>query len=234
MSEEKSNFGGLFSKLGKLVFTEEYISSNMPETSVSATDIRNNDVKPTSNTTTTNPSIPTYSGTPQKEMLDKVHSLVEAINKPGIDFFELWNAAEAMGGINESSVSNAFVALKIASGNTLSKEVIINTGESYCAELKSALDTDINSKIATKNKITEQKNLNRNSLSSEITELNNKIVELQNTLKEKNQKLQNIDADFDPKLKEIDDKISNGKIAVDAVIAEMKNVISIANKTIKE
>lgn len=232
MANEKSKFDGIFSKLGKLVFTEEYISEN------TSPDAEKNEapVMPTTtvNTASTATAAPVYAGTPKQEMIDKVHSLVASINKPGIDFFELWNAAEAMGSISDSTVSNAFVALKIASGNTLTKANILSTGESYCSELKSALDGDVNEKIKTKNKILEAKNNSRSSLSNEITELNNKIVELQNTLKEKNTKLQNIDADFDPKLAEIDEKINNGKQAVDVVIAEMKNVLTIAARTIKE
>jgi vacuolar-type H+-ATPase subunit I/STV1 len=231
MGNEKSSFGGIFNKLGKLVFTEEYINEKLPETNTKVEPTINNTVVTTS---THNSTTSTYQGTPQQAMLDKVYTLVESINKPGIDFLELWNAAEAMGGVNETNVANAFVALKIASGNTLTKSVIINTGESYCVELKNALDSDVNEKVKTKNKIAEQKNANRNSLSNEITELNNKIVELQNNLKEKNQKLQNIDADFDPKLKEIDEKIASGKIAVETVISEMKNVLTIANKNIKD
>lgn len=233
MSNEKSSFGGIFGKLSKLVFTEDYLKANESE---SPEKIVPSSTSPSSVQPTTSASTPstTYTGTPKQEMIDKVNALVVAINKPGIDFFELWNAAEAMGNINESTVSNAYVALKIASGNTLSKDIILNTGESYCSELKSLLDSDVNEKIKIKNKIADSKNASRNSLSNEITQLNNQIVELQNTLKEKNQKLMNIDADFDPKLKEIDEKIANGKLAVDAVIAEMRNVLSIAAKTIKD
>lgn len=229
MGSENSKFDGIFSKLGKLVFTEEYISENAPNNTEKKEEVVN--PTPTSTSATT---VPLHVGTPKKEMIDKVNALVASINKPGIDFFELWNAAEAMGSINDSTVSNAFVALKIASGNTLTKANILSTGESYCSELKSALDGDVNEKIRSKNKILEAKNNSRSNLSNEITDLNNKIVELQNLLKEKNAKLQNIDADFDPKLTEIDEKINHGKLAVDAVVAEMKNVLSIAARTIKE
>jgi hypothetical protein len=234
MSNEKSNFGGIFSKLGKLVFTEEYINENKTEEATNVEPSSSPTVpKPTTNATAPSSYTSTNAGNPDKSMLDKVHALVESMNKPGIDFFELWNAAEAMGGITETNVSGAYVALKIASGNTLTKQVILNTGEGYCTELKSALDKDINDKINQKNKLNDAKNSSRNLLSTEITDLNNKIVELQNLLKEKNQKLLNIDADFDPKIKEIDDKITNGKVAVDAVVAEMKNVLAIATKIIQ-
>jgi len=33
-----------------------------------------------------------------QEMKDKVYSLLDKINKPGIDFFEVWDAAEQMDG----------------------------------------------------------------------------------------------------------------------------------------
>jgi hypothetical protein len=235
MSNENSVFGGIFSKLGKIVFTDEYNNANASPENV-ASNPPSTSIQPTTSSPT--PSVPnnytTTSGTVSQDMLAKVHSLVESINKPGIDFFELWNAAEAMGGINDTTVSNAFVALKIASGNALTKAVVISTGESYCAELRSALDSDVQQKSKTKQQIIDAKNNSSKNLSAEIADLNSRIIDMQNLLKEKNQKLQNIDADFDPKLKEIEDKINNGNAAVDAVIKEMRNVITIANQSIKE
>jgi hypothetical protein len=238
MSNEKSMFGGIFSKLGKIVFTDEYNAANAStetESNIAPTPaIQPTNTNPTNSAQSSATNYTNTTDTVSQDMLAKVHSLVESINKPGIDFFELWNAAEAMGGINDTTVSNAFVALKIASGNALTKAVVISTGESYCAELRSALDSDVQQKIKNKQQIQDAKNSSSQSLSAEIADLNNRIVDMQNLLKEKNQKLQNIDADFDPKLKEIEDKINNGNAAVDAVIKEMRSVIAIANQSIKE
>jgi len=234
MSNENSTFGGIFSKLGKLVFTDDYLNENAPPPDEKVMPTQTNGATTIVSANNANQASPAYSGTPKQEILAKVRNLVASMNKPGIDFLELWNAAEAMGSISDNTVQNAFVALKIASGNTLTKANVLSTGESYCAELKSALDNDVNEKIKSKNKLSEAKNNSRNSLSNEITELNNKIVEMQNVLKEKNLKLQNIDADFDPKLQEIDQKINNGKQAVDAVVAEMQQVLGIAARVIKE
>jgi hypothetical protein len=235
MSDEKSGFGGIFSKLGKLVFTDEYMNANTPQDQA-ATVTPTPQVQPTASAPASAASTDYTGGTGavSEDMLSKVHGLVEKINKPGIDFFELWNAAEAMGGISETSVSNAFVALKIASGNTLTKATVLSTGEFYCTELRGALDSDVQQKIEIKQRIVDAKSNSSKSLSSEIADLNNKIIEMQNLLKEKNHKLQNIDTEFDPKLKEIEDKIKNGNAAVDAVINEMRTVINIANKSIKE
>ncbi len=233
MSNDNSKFGGIFSKLGKLVFTEDYLAENAPEPTEKIMPSSGN-TESGNQSTVSAPSAPSYSGSPKQEVLTKVRNLVASMNKPGIDFLELWNAAEAMGSINDNTVQNAFVALKIASGNMLTKANVLSTGESYCAELKAALESDVQEKIKNKNKLNEQKNNSRNSLSNEITELNNKIVEMQNVLKEKNTKLQNIDADFDPKLAEIDEKINNGKQAVDAVVAEMQSVLTIAARTLKD
>jgi hypothetical protein len=235
MSDEKSAFGGIFSKLGKLVFTDEYMNANTVEDKA-ATVTSTPQVQPTAAAPSSSSSI-NYTGSAgvvSEDMLAKVHGLVEKINKPGIDFFELWNAAEAMGGISETSVANAFVALKIASGNTLTKATVLSTGEFYCAELKGALDSDVQQKAEIKQRIIDAKSNSSKSLSAEIADLNARIIEMQNLLKEKNLKLQNIDSEFDPKLKEIEDKIKNGNAAVDAVINEMRTVISIANKSIKE
>jgi predicted phage tail protein len=230
MSGEKSSFGSIFDKLSKLVFTDEYLNSKAaaaPQTKA--------EPAPTAQPIATNSTVTKSATAPaSQDMVSKVHSLVESINKPGVDFFELWNAAEAMGGINNTTVSNAFVALKIASGNTLTKATVLSTGEYYCTELKNALASDVQQKMQIKQQIEENKSASAKSLNAEIADLNNKIQEMQAQLKEKNHKLQNIDAEFDPKIKEIEDKINSGNSAVDIVINEMRTVINIANAAIKE
>lgn len=236
MSSEQ--FGGIFGKLKGLVFTDEYLAQQAAEAAEQAKQnppAQTSTPNPTATSSTPQVSVSTASSSelPEQDMLAKVRQLVEKMNKPEIDFLELWNAAEAMGTISENTVANAFVALKIASGNKLSKQTILSSGEAYCTDLKAALDSDIAAKIKQKQQLETQKSQNSSTLSKEVADLNKQIAALQQQLTEKQSKLNNIDADFEPKLADIDRKIVQGQSAVDAVIGEMRQVLAIADKAIQ-
>ncbi len=244
MENEKSGFGSILSKLKGAIFTQEFLDSkeegkNSQETSAKKADIAasNNSIKdtvvPTKNAVV--PPVATNTFVPQAaqdEMISKVHGLLESINKPGIDFFELWNAAEAMGSINAQNVNNAYVALKIASGNTLNKEAILDSGKYYADNLKATLENDVKSKMAERDSLTNHKTQTKNVLGQEITDLNNKIADMQKQLQEKNTRLANIEQEFDPKVKEIEQKITIGQTAVQAVVNEINQVLDLVKTNI--
>ena len=57
---------------------------------------------------------------------------------------------------------------------------------------------------------------------------NNPIESLQQTLGEKRTQIDALDAAYEPKLRELDEKISAGKATIDAMIREMQQLIVIA------
>lgn len=240
MEKEKSGFGGILNKLKGAIFTQEYLDTQESGSEAKSTTPSTNSTS--SNTEVNKPQIVTpkaasinYANVPQAsqdEMIHKVRSLLEGMNKPGIDFFELWNAAEAMGSINTLNVNNAYVALKIASGNTLSKATILETGQFYSDNLKTALENDVKGKMSERNSIMQQKAQMTNSLGQEITDLNNKIAEMQKQLQEKNSRLVNIDQEFDPKVKEIEQKIAVGQTAVQTVVTQINQVLELVKTSI--
>jgi hypothetical protein len=235
MSDEQKGFGGIFGKLGKLIFTEDYLEqkqSDSPE-SITPNVAASGPVSAPANATVTslNPTS-SFTGNAQKDMIAKVHALVDNMNKPGIDFLELWDAAEAMGGVNQTSISNAFTALKIASGNTLTKQTIISTGESYCTELQNAINSDVQGKQAQKNQLVAQQQNDQSSLTAEVDAITKQIQDLQNTLAAKKSQLESLARNYAPKIQDIDAKISNGQSAVQVVLQEMNQVLALVKTSI--
>ncbi|UZJ66222.1 hypothetical protein OKW96_09230 [Sphingobacterium sp. KU25419] len=51
----------------------------------------------------------------------KVLGILERLNEQGLDFFEVWNAAAAMGKVDENTIKAAYTSLKYVD-NTLTKE----------------------------------------------------------------------------------------------------------------
>jgi protein required for attachment to host cells len=190
---------------------------------------------PSASQVTSAPVAPSTSNTaPSSAMVQKVHELLDKVNMPGIDFMELWDATNAMGAVNQQNVSNAFVALKIASGNALTKQHVLSTGEQYARQLQAAIDEDIAQKQRSKQELLQQAQSLLASLTQETESLAQQIAELQTTLESKRKELVAVQAADNPTIKEIDKKIADGSTAVQAVIAELSNMLNIAQAAIKD
>src|SRR6185436_8109970 len=137
---ENSGFGGILKGLKKLAFKDEYLESEKTSTN---TDFETNKVSnnqaPVQNYVANAPS--TQSAPADVEgMIKKIYGVLEKKNQPGIDFLELWNSAEAMGGATPQNLQNSFKALKIATGNTLTIKALVDSGEFYKKELESLIE----------------------------------------------------------------------------------------------
>ncbi len=235
MSESK--FGGLLSGLKKMVFTEEYIdSTTQPVVS------NNNSDKPANTSFTPIPNEKVAVSTSQpsnigivttnvasNEMVDKIHSLLESMNKPGVDFFELWNAAEAMGGANTTNLQNAFTTLKVLG---LDKQTVLTTGQNYVAELQEKLGADINRKTAEKDSLNNKLSTEKLNLQNNKKQLEQSIAEMQTKLSETNNQLNAIDNNYQTELSSIDAKIKVGTNALNTVVNQINTVLQTVQTSI--
>lgn len=224
MADEKSKgYGGIFSGLKKMVFTEDYLESSRDKKAPSAH---------------TQPSQPSPGASKEgiittnmasDEMVQKIYGLVETINKPGIDFFELWNAAEAMGGVNAANLQNAFTTLKVLG---LTKDTVLHSGEEYCNELQRRLNADIQKKREEKESMKLALENEKQQLQRDKQDLENKIKLLSSQLAETAEKLGQVDAKFLPNIQGIETKIQSGVNALNVVVAEIKTAMDIVKTTI--
>jgi hypothetical protein len=232
--EEKGKFSGLFGSLKKMVFTDDYLESKEPEIIVPTSKPVVPNFNTTFNPTTT--SVPSNNtagvvttNMASDEMIAKIYDLFESINKPGVDFFELWNAAEAMGGPTTVNLQNAFTSFKILG---LDKPAVISSGENYVAELQSKLGADIQRKTTDKNDLiaklqNEKSNLqnNKQNLEAQVQALNTQLADTTN-------KLNQIDASYQTELQIIDKKIVMGKNALNTVVNQINNVLQIIKTSV--
>ena len=216
--EKKNSFSGIFSGLKKMVFTEDYLETDKTE------ELK----KPSTNTS----SIPTTNNVnnagiittniASDDMVDKIYALLETMNKPGVDFLELWNAAEAMGGVNVANLQNAFTTFKILG---VDKSTILNTGEAYCGELQSKLNIDIQKKRDDREAMNLSLQNEKQQLQREKQDLENKIKLLSAELTETTIKLNEVDTKYAPKIQNIEAKIQSGVSSLNVVVAEIKGVL---------
>jgi hypothetical protein len=222
--EKKKGFSGIFAGLKKMVFTEDYLETNKPD--------ENKDLKaavatPTSNAVNSAGIITT--NVAPDDMVQKIYSLLESMNKPGVDFFELWNAAEAMGGPNVTNLQNAFTTLKVLG---LEKSTVLNTGEAYCSELQSKLNIDIQKKRDEREAANLALQNEKQQLQREKQDLENKIKLLSSQLTETAAKLNQVDAKYAPQIQNIESKIQSGVSALNVVVAEIKGVLETVKTSI--
>lgn len=165
----------------------------------------------------------------REDAAKKAYQLIESINQPGVDFFEVWNAVEENGGPQATSLKQAFNTLKFAD-KTLTKEKLLSSGNYYKTELQKALDNDIQKKNGEKAAITNKIKDSKETLTAEIHSLEEQVVRLQKTIAEKQAELSNLQAHWQPKLEDIEKKIQTGRHAIEGVINKMQTLLSIAEK----
>lgn len=236
MSEEpvKSSFG-LLRSLKNLIFENSEESSNaelklpeskQPDNEIKApADVTKN---PQTNLTQNTSGLP---ATDVKQMKVKVLEILEKINEPGLDFFEVWNAAAEMGSVNASSIKAAFTSLKYVD-KTLDKNKLINSAERYTSELQKIIDKETTQKQQQKQDIEQSLIREKASLSDEITAIEKNIEELREKLNTKQKDLKEINNKYEPQLRDIDSKIAIGNTAVAEVVADIKNAIAIIETNI--
>ena len=232
MSEEPANRSfGILKSLKKLIFED------VPETDIvaeTAATVQNSEAKnpegvtinPHTNLTQNTSDLPI---TDVKQMKVKVLEILERINEPGIDFFEVWNAAAEMGSVDPNSIKAAFTSLKYVD-KTLDKNKLLTTGEKYAAELKIIIDKESGDKQQQKESIEQELVKEKARLSEEIALMEQNIIELQEKVSLRQGELKGINSKYVPQLDQIDQKIAIGHTAVSEVIADINNALSIIKK----
>jgi hypothetical protein len=219
---ENNNENDKFWSLKKMLFKEEFLDQNKTTAS-----------DETEKQTVQKEPIPTkidsapLTGSPDADLMQKIYNALEASNIPGIDFMELWNSMRAMGSIDTTNLKSSFTALKIASGNTLTKQSLLDTGNIYLTKISEQLDSDI--ALKEKNYAVKQAELkqNKTTLETNRNDIYNKIKEYQDALTKAEKELSEIDSKYAASFTDISTKITHGKIAKQKISEEINSIITL-------
>ena len=168
-----------------------------------------------------------------KEMKLRIYQVLESLNKPGCDFFEVWNASVEMGGANSNNIKAAYTSLKYAD-KTLTKDKLLDTGAYYISSLSKILDSETVKRQQEKDKLLSQKEEEKTSLTKEINELEQQLLAIQKKLADKKTQREGINQKYQPQVESIEQKINAGNQSVNGVINEMQAVVSIIQKEINQ
>lgn len=221
MEPGKPTSGGLFGGLKKLLFKEVEAAEShaQPAPQPQPAQSREQSSAPTFSPASSNAA-------PDASLRDRAYQMLESINQPGVDFLEVWNAAEDNGGANPASVKAAFNALKYAD-RSLTKEKVLATGRHYCAELQRVFDADAQRKAAEKERLVAEQRGRQESLTAQVAAEEAQLAALQKSLVQKREELARMSADYDPRLQDIDRKIDAGRATITSLTDEMNAVLRI-------
>lgn len=221
-----SIFPSILNSVKNLIFTEEYVNGNGEDTIANEKNSSEMTVNKTTAPVTNTQSDPAD----QKAIMDKIYELLQKINKPGIDFLELWNAAEAMGGVNQTNLQNAFKALQIGSGNTLSIPGLVDSGMFYKTELEMQVNESIKKQNEQKEELKNKQGTEKNELLSSKSILEKEISDLTVKLNLVNKDLSEIDEKYVSKINQLEQKVALGKSQLEKVINTMLGIIDLVKK----
>lgn len=235
-AENDKRFGGILGGLKRLIFNDVPGSANIrPEEEATKTIPQQEEVPvkatiepaPANNFTTPESG---SSNIDEQELIQKIYQLFESINKPGVDFFELWNAAEKMGGATPVNIQNAFTTLSILG---LSKELALKTGREYLQEIDQKIKADIQSKQQEKDHLVLQLQQEKASLQSKEQELEKQILNLQKALQDTKAQLTQVDSKYTKPIFVLDDKMRVGVSALAIVSKEISAVLNTVEHSVK-
>jgi hypothetical protein len=165
------------------------------------------------------------------DMKLKVYQLLESLNKPGMDFFEVWNAAVEMGGANSANLRAAFTSLRFAD-KQLTKEHLLQSGREYIMALQQVIEKESARRVEEKNLLETQRESTRRRLDEDIQRIEAELEALEEKRESLRRERDGIDERFVPRIREIDQKIDAGQRAVDEVIGDMQAVIGLLQQDI--
>ncbi|MBB1647598.1 hypothetical protein [Sphingobacterium sp. UME9] len=166
-----------------------------------------------------------------KEMKLKVYAILEKLNEQGVDFFEVWNAAAAMGKVEENTLKAAYTSLKFVD-SSLTKDKLVATGTNYANKLKETIAKESEQKQAEKKKTEQDRTMEIANLNTEIKTITENIAKLQDDLQKKQVALEQINEKYEPRIKDIEQKINIGNAAVDEVVTEINIALRMINQSI--
>ncbi len=166
-----------------------------------------------------------------KEMKLKVYAILEKLNEQGVDFFEVWNAAAAMGKVEENTLKAAYTSLKFVD-SSLTKDKLVVTGTNYANKLKETIAKESEQKQADMKKTEQDRTMEIANLNTEIKTITENIAKLQDDLQKKQLALAQINEKYEPRIKDIEQKINIGNAAVDEVVTEINTALRMINQSI--
>lgn len=203
MAKEKFNWKGLFINDE---ISEEKNTTETPPQSQSRSNSFPESSKPVSKFPEQPPKATLVSDTVLNTIVEMYESGFDSLNKPGYDFYEFFKAIKAVGS-NDPSIYK--MALTMAQGvdQSVTKDTLLTQADFYINEIEKVHKQYQTQGNAKRTSILSEQKAKKDTLNIEISDLEKKLIEIQNQISVKKDLLQSLDADIMSEVSEIDQKI---------------------------
>lgn len=157
------------------------------------------------------------------DIMDVYDKNFNKLNQPGYDFFEFFKAVNKAG-VDNPQVYGMALDMAQAMDASVSKDTLSSQADYYVAELEKIHSTINGDGTKKGNDLLENKKTETQSLSSEISNIQQQIEILTTQLNEKQKSLNEIDVKYNQPIADISEKLSANDIAKNILIGNITKV----------
>jgi len=226
MAKEKFNWKALFvndANASKEKDIEKPVASgtSFPETSGSSHKFPETSV-------VFKPSFPTSTQEMDNSVLGKIvemyESGFESLNRPGYDFYEFFKAIKAVGSNDPSMYKMAFTMAKGVDPK-ISKATLLEQSDFYIKEIDKVHQQYQAKGNSKKDQIQDGLKTKKETLATEIADMEKQIIKLQTDIGKKKNQLQSVDSELLSEVSEVDQKIVANDMAKAKILDTITSVV---------
>lgn len=147
----------------------------------------------------------------------------DSLNQPGYDFYEFYQSV-VQGGIGNPQIYKMAFTMGTAMDKTITKDKLIQQSDYYLTEINKVYDDYVSKGNDKRGQLVEQKNHENQSLLGELDLMKQQLEALKTQIQDRQNKLSSIDGKYQPKIAEIDSKLSANDMAKDKVVQSIEQV----------
>ena len=186
---------------------------------------------PSSNSTFT----PTPSGVSQELLVkftDMYQKGFDSLNQAGYDFYEYFKAV-MKGGVDNPAIYDMALGMAAAMDSSVTKEKLLSTADFYMSEILKVYQNQVNSANAKKTALASQRDLENQSLTSELGSLEQQLATIQMQIQDRKTKLSLIGDKYQPQVVDLDAKLMANDFAKNKIVTDIQKVKDGINNNIK-
>ena len=222
MAKEKFNWKSLF------ITEEEGTEKRLPEKPAPKPRSSTTSFPEPAKTVSKFPEHPPKSTEVSGDVLSNVIEMYEAgfesLNKPGYDFYEFFKAVKAVGS-NDPQIYKMAMTMAQGVDRKITKSTLLTEADFYIQEIEKVhkqYEAQGNTK---KSEILGALETKKENLTSEISALEKRLMEIQHQISEKKNELQTIDANLGNEVADIDQKIVANDTARTKILEAIMTVV---------
>ena len=166
------------------------------------------------------------------KFLDAYENAFNELNQSGYDFFEFFQSV-INGDINNSQTFTMAFAMGKGMDKSITKEKLLSQSEFYTTELSKLYDKNCTDGTQKKQQIISQKDTENQNLISDLDSLKLQLEGIKVQIKDRENKLSQIENKYQPKIIDWDNKLLANDFAKNKIISSIEAVKQGINKNIK-